>query len=72
MIVVPKRKRKEIVTSIQVCLISRMSINYKEKGGKKCFYLQIQSINTVHPNVEKKKNGEYYEYPSLSLFMDEL
>ena len=29
-----------------------MSINYNENGGKKSFFLQIQSSNTVYPNVE--------------------
>ena len=31
MIVVPIMKRVEVITSIQVCLISHMNINFKEK-----------------------------------------
>ena len=37
MIVVPLTKRVEIIMSIQVCLISRLNINYEENGGKKTF-----------------------------------
>ena len=37
MIVVPITKIMEIITSIHVCLISWMTINYKENGGKKSF-----------------------------------
>ena len=36
-IVVPIAKRMEIITSIKVCLISRMNINYEGNGGKKSF-----------------------------------
>ena len=51
MIVVPITKRMEIITGIQVCLISRKNFGYKENGVKKLF-LQIQSINIVYPHVE--------------------
>ena len=51
-IVVPIRKRMEIITSIQVWLISQINIDYKENGGEKKLPLQIQSINIVYPNVE--------------------
>ena len=44
-------KIMEIITSIQVFLISRMNINYKENGGKKPFF-QIKSINIVYPSAE--------------------
>ena len=37
-IVVPIIKRMGVITSIQVCLISQMNINYKENGGKKSFF----------------------------------
>ena len=37
MIVVPITKRMAIITSIQVCLISRMSVNYKDNDRKKSF-----------------------------------
>ena len=52
-IAVPITKWIEIITSIQFWLILKMSINFKENGGKKSFFLQIQSINILHPNVEK-------------------
>ena len=48
MIVVPITKRIEIIVSIHVCLILQVSINYKENGGKKSFFLQIQSINIMY------------------------
>ena len=38
MIVLPLAKRKEIIMSIKVCLVSQMSINYKEHGGEKSFF----------------------------------
>ena len=34
---VPKTKRIEIVTSIQVCILSLMNFDYKEHGGMKRF-----------------------------------
>ena len=37
MIVVPITKKMEITTSIHVCLISQMNINYKANGGKESF-----------------------------------
>ena len=37
MIVVPIPKRMEIIMSIQVSLILRMNLNYKENGGRKAF-----------------------------------
>ena len=52
MIVVPITKRVEIVTSIQVYLISRVNTNYKENGGKKKLFLQIQSIKIMYLDVE--------------------
>ena len=51
MIVMPITKGREIIVSIQVCVISWMNFDYKENGGKKLF-LQIQSLNIVYPNVE--------------------
>ena len=67
----------EIIKSIEVCIISWMNFNYKENGLN--FFFQIQSINIMYPNVENmivapyhKKNGDYYENPSLTHFTDEL
>ena len=37
MIIVPITKTMEIITSIQVCLISRINFGYKENDGKKAF-----------------------------------
>ena len=77
-IVVPITKRVEIITSIQVCLISQMKINYKESGGKQnfsCISKALKLCNLIWEHdcsAIKKKNGDYYEYPSLSHFMDEL
>ena len=50
MIVVPISKRIEIIMCIQVCLTSRMNIDYKENGGKA--FLASQSINIMHHNKE--------------------
>ena len=50
MIAVPIPKTMDIITSIQVCHISWITINYKENGERKAF-LQIQSINIVYPNL---------------------
>ena len=45
MIVVPNHKKKrEIITSIQDCLISRMNLNYKENGGKKRFSCKSKAL----------------------------
>ena len=44
MIVMPIIKR--MVTSIQLCLMSRMNFGYMENDGKK-------SINIMYPNEEK-------------------
>ena len=49
MIIVLITKRIEIVMSIQVCLISQKSFDYKENGGKN---LQIHNINIMYPNKE--------------------
>ena len=42
-IVVPITKRMEIIISIQVCLILRMSFDYKENGRNKAFLANLQS-----------------------------
>ena len=52
MIVVPITKRKDIIMSVQVCLISPINFDYKENDGKKKLFFQIQSINIVYSNVE--------------------
>ena len=71
-------KRIEIITSIQVCLILWMNFDYKENYGKKSFSCKSKAlILCIHCgehgcNANNKKNADYYEYPSLSLFTDEL
>ena len=48
MIVVPAAKKVEIVTSIQVCIISWMNFEYKENGGKNSFsYNSKASISCI-------------------------
>ena len=51
-IVMPITKGMEIIKSIQVCPISQKNFDFKENGGKKAFFLQIQSLNIIYPNVE--------------------
>ena len=77
MIVVPITKRIENIKSIQDCLISQMKVNYRENGEKKAFptnpmlqYCASQCEDDC--NAENKKNGDYYEYRSLSHLTDEL
>ena len=52
MILVPITKRMEIITSVQVCLISWMKFDYNENSGKKSIFLQFQSLHIVYPNEE--------------------
>ena len=77
MIVVPIRKRIEIIMSIKVCPISWMNINYKKNGGKKSFSCSPKHQYHVSQYGEhdcianKKKNGDYYGNPSLSHLTNE-
>ena len=63
---------------IEVCPISWVNINYKENGRKKAFLANQKHQYRVSPHGEhdcsahNKKNGDYYRYPSLSHFRDEL
>ena len=50
-IVVPIRKRMEIIMRIQVCLISRKNFDCK-KWLKEKLFLQIQSMIIMHPYEE--------------------
>ena len=69
-------KTMEVITNIQVCLISWMNINYKEYGGKKAFLANPKHQYHL-PIIENMilvliiKKRDYYEYPSLSHFVDE-
>ena len=77
-IVVPITKRKKIVMSIQVCLISWVNINFKESGGKKSFSCESKALKSCIPmrqhdyTAHNKKNRDCYEYPRLSHVIDEL
>ena len=72
MIVVPVTKRMKIITSIQVCLISQMNINYTKNGGKQSFSCKPKHQYPVSQwgehvcSAHNQKNGDYYEYPSVS------
>ena len=72
MIVVPITKIMEIMMSIQVCLISRININYEENGGKKAFLANPTHLYPVSQcgehdcNIVNEKNGD----TSFSLSMD--
>ena len=78
MIVRPITKRTEIVMSVQVCPISLINIDYKENGGKKAFLANpnhrynVSQCGEHDCHANNKGNGGYYEYPSLSYFLDEL
>ena len=71
-------KKMEIVMSIQVCLVSWMNFDYEENGGKKVLLANPKHHDHVSQYGEhdcranNKKNEDFYEYPSLSHFMDEL
>ena len=77
-IVVPMAKRMEIIKTTQVCLLSRMNFDYTENDGKKAFLANQKHQYHVSQCGEhdwcpnKKKNGDYYDYPSLSSFSNEL
>ena len=65
----PTTKRIEIITHVQVCLISWMEINYKENGGKKKAFLAnpkhqdyASHYGECDCSVNNKKNADYYKY----------
>ena len=73
MIVVPITKRMKIVMSIQVCIISQMNVDCKEgflENPKHQYH--VSQYGEHDCGAYNKKNGDYYEYPSLSHFTDEL
>ena len=77
MIIIPITKRMDIITRIEVCLISWMNFCYKENGGKESFsckskhQYRVSQYGEHDCSAHNKKNGDYYEYPSLPHFMDE-
>ena len=70
-------KGMEIITSIQVCLISWMNINYDKNGGMKSFSSNARHQYHVSQweehdcNADNKRNGDYYQCPSFSHFTGE-
>ena len=75
MISMPITKTMEIVTGIQ---ISWMKFHYEENGEKKAFpanpkhQFRVSQCGENDCHVNNKKNGDYYEYPGLSHFSNEL
>ena len=67
-----------IITSVQACLISWMTINYKESGGKKSFLAnpkhqyRASQCGEHAIRANNNKNGGCNEHPSLSHLTDEL
>ena len=78
MIAMPITKRMEIAMGIQLCHVSWMNFDYKENGGKKAFLAnpkqqyRVSQCGEHDCHANNKKNGDYYEYPSLSHFMNGL
>ena len=78
MIVVPIRKRMEIIMCIHACPISQMNFDYTKNGGKKAFpanskhQYRVSQCGERVCHANNKNNADYYEYPSLSHFTDEL
>ena len=69
-------KKMEIIMSIKVCLVSQMNINYKENSGRKALLANPKHQYRVSQgekhdcSAHNKDNGDYYDCPSLSYFMD--
>ena len=78
MILVPITKGIEIITSIQVYLISWMNFDYEKNGGKKALHANpkhkyhISQCGEHDCHANNKNKGDYYEYLSLSLLTDKL
>ena len=64
--------------SIQVCLISWVNFNYEEIGGKKALLVnpkhqyRVSQCGEHDCRANKKKNGDYYESPSLFPFSNQI
>ena len=77
MIVVPIKKRMEIIPSIQVCLISQMNFDIRKVMQKKAFLgnpkhqYRVSQCREHDCSANNKKDREYYKYLSLSYFTDE-
>ena len=63
--------------NIQVYLISQINFDYKENARKKALLEnpkhqhRVSQCGKQYCRAKNKKNGYYYEYPSLTCFMDE-
>ena len=68
----------EIIMGIQVCLFSRMNFEFKEMVERRAFLANLKHQYRVSQygehgwSANNKKNRDYYEYPSLYIFTDEL
>ena len=67
----------EIISSVQVWLISQININYKENDGMKSFSCKSRAsiswfLCGEHDcSAHNEKNGDYYDFPSLTHFTNE-
>ena len=78
MIVVPTTKTMEIITSIQVCFISWMTLIIRNMVERKAFpanpkhQYHVSQIGEHDCRANNNKNGDYNGYPSLPHLTDEL
>ena len=76
-IAAPIKTEMGIIMNIQICLISQLNLDYKENSGKKGFSCKSKhqycasQCGEQDSGANNKKNGDYYEHPILSHFMDE-
>ena len=76
MIAMPITKRMKTVIGIQVCHISWMNFDYMENGGKKASLANPKQRYHASQcgehdfQANNKRNGDCYEYSSLSHFMN--
>ena len=77
-IVVPITNGMEIIISIQIFLISWINFDYKENGRNESLFANLKHQYHVSQlgehscGANNKKNTDYYEYPSLPHFINEL
>ena len=64
----------KIIMSVNACLISRMNFDSTKNSGKKAFIAnpkhqyRVSGCGDNDCQANNKKNGDYYEDPSLSHF----
>ena len=72
-IVLTITKRMEIITSFQDCLISWMSINYKENGRKQSLSCKSEArrshilMGEHDCSANNKKNGDFLQIQSINI-----